>query len=88
MEQITWRQKRLVEWMRAPVHSSLPQDDTIDWTAALWKVSDLVKLAGVTTIYTDAQCRADIKALVALDLVSVFKPADGSAIRFSIRRLP
>jgi hypothetical protein len=73
-KRLTWRQLRLLDWMRAPQHPDLPQHPALDWKNALWKVSDLVRLSGVAEPYTYARCRQDLEALRARNLVDQLVP--------------
>jgi hypothetical protein len=73
-DRLTWRELRLLDWMRAPHHPTLPQDPAIDLSAALWKVSDLVRLSGVTLTYNYARCRRDLDALNRHKLVTQLVP--------------
>lgn len=67
---LTWRQLRLLDWMKDPHSDDLPIDPAIDYRGAMWKVSDLARRSGVTQHYTYAMCRRDLEALQDQNLVS------------------
>lgn len=71
---LTWRQLRLLDWLRDPHHESLPQDPAINHRGAMWPVSRLARLSGVTTPYTYARCRRDLEALRAQGYVDTIIP--------------
>lgn len=71
---LTWRQLRLLDWLRDPHHDSLPQHAAIQWRAAMWPVSVLARLSGVATPYTYARCRRDLEALRAQGYVDTIIP--------------
>lgn len=74
MTDLTWRQLRLLDWLREPQHPDLPTGPAIDWHRAMWRVSDLVRLSGVAKTYTYARCRRDLVALHREGLVDQVVP--------------